>query len=138
MIYQAFREIFESPRFSALQKQGARLQRPLWGSTGTKNPAYSDLLYVETLVGPHTVNTVPPSTYAAILDHLKPAATIESDLAGARKTLDELKSAGIDLRWVTDKLEADGVAAFEKSFDGLYANLQKKQREFSTAGVPTA
>ncbi len=137
IVYQAFREIFESPRFAALAKNGACLQRPLWGSTGTKNPAYSDLLYVEPLVGRHTVNTVPPSTYAAILDHLKPTLTIESDVQGAKRTLEELKQAGIDMRAVTDKLEADGVAAFEKSFDGLYRNLEKKQREFASAGVPT-
>ncbi len=127
MVYQAFREIFGSARFKSLQGKGGTIQRPLWGSTGTKNPSYSDLLYVETLVGPHTVNTVPPATYDAILDHLSPALTLERDIDGARAILRDLGAAGIDIRQVTDKLEADGVAAFEKSFDGLYRNLEAKR-----------
>jgi transaldolase / glucose-6-phosphate isomerase len=127
MMYQAFREIFGSARFKGLQGKGGTIQRPLWGSTGTKNPSYSDLLYVETLVGPHTVNTVPPVTYDAILDHLDPALTIEQDVDGARAILRNLAAAGIDIRQVTDKLEADGVASFEKSFDGLYRNLEAKR-----------
>jgi transaldolase len=127
IIYQAFKRIVSSQRFLALQKQGATAQRPLWGSTGTKNPAYSDLLYVETLVGPHTVNTVPPATYAAILSHSKPALTVESDLAGAGSTLAALKESGIDMVRVLDTLERDGVAAFEKSFDGLFKHLSTKR-----------
>ena len=127
MIYQAFREIFESPRFAALRAKGARVQRPLWGSTGTKNPAYSDLLYVETLIGPHTVNTVPPATFAAILDHCRPAYSLESDLEGARGVLRDLAASGVDIDAVTRKLEEDGVAAFEKSFDALYNNLETKK-----------
>ncbi|HTO94743.1 MAG TPA: transaldolase [Bacteroidota bacterium] len=127
MIYQAFREIFESPRFAALKAKGARVQRPLWGSTGTKNPAYSDLLYVETLIGPHTVNTVPPATFAAIIDHCRPAYSLESDLEGARRVLRDLAASGIDIDAVTRKLEEDGVATFERSFDGLYKNLEAKK-----------
>jgi transaldolase len=134
LIYQAFREIFEGPRFAAMKAKGARVQRPLWASTGTKNPAYSDLLYVDTLIGPHTVNTVPPATYAALLDHLKPALTVESDLAGAHEVLRDLAEAGIDIGQVMKKLEEDGVAAFEKSFDGLYANLESKKARL-TAGT---
>jgi transaldolase len=130
MIYQAFKEIFGTPRFAALKEKGAVAQRPLWGSTGTKNPAYSDLLYVETLVGPHTVNTVPPKTYTAILDHAKPALTIESDIDGAKNDLRELSGVGINMDEVTRKLEDDGVASFEKSFDGLYNNLDEKRGEF--------
>ncbi|MER3523911.1 MAG: transaldolase [Ignavibacteria bacterium] len=130
-VYQAFKEIFTTPRFTSLKAKGANLQRPLWGSTGTKNPAYSDLLYVETLIGPHTVNTVPPQTYAAILDHLKPALTLESDLEGARTVLEDVAAAGIDMHWVLQKLEDDGVAAFEKSFDGLYKNLTDKRNAFA-------
>ena len=137
MIYQAFKEIFNAARFGALRAKGASVQRPLWGSTGTKNPAYSDLLYVETLVGPHTVNTVPPQTYTAILDHLKPALTVESDLDGARTILRELAAAGIDIRWVLQKLEDDGVAAFEKSFDGLYDSLTRKRGESIDTSVST-
>ncbi len=126
-VYRAFKEIFNSPRFDALKAKGATVQRPLWGSTGTKNPAYSDLLYVETLVGPHTVNTVPPATYSAILDHGKPSLTVENDLDAAKSTLDSAKAVGIDLNWVMKKLEDDGVASFEKSFDGLYKNLLDKR-----------
>jgi transaldolase len=127
MIYQAFKQVFGTPRFAALRKQGAAVQRPLWGSTGTKNPAYSDLLYVDPLIGPDTVNTVPPQTYAAIVDHGTPALTVESDIGGARGHLRALAAAGIDMAWVLGKLEDDGVAAFEKSFDSLYTNIQKKR-----------
>ncbi len=134
-VYQAYKEIFGAPRFTALKAKGAKAQRPLWGSTGTKNPAYNDLLYVDTLIGPDTVNTVPPQTYAAILDHGKPAFTVESELDSARKLLSEIGAAGVDMKWVLQKLEDDGVAAFEKSFDGLYTNLSKKRGEF--VGTPT-
>ena len=127
LVYQAFREIFEGPRFGPLRAKGAKVQRPLWASTGTKNPAYGDLLYVETLVGPDTVNTVPPATYTAILDHLRPARTVESSLEGAKTVLSDLAASGIDINAVTDKLETDGVAAFEKSFDGLEKFLQQKK-----------
>ncbi len=127
IIYQAFKRIFSSPRFDALKKQGATVQRPLWGSTGTKNPAYSDLLYVDTLIGPHTVNTVPPATYAAILSHCRPALSVEHDLEGARSTLAALEKAGIEMERVLETLERDGVAAFEKSFDGLTRNLNVKR-----------
>jgi transaldolase len=138
MVYQAFREIFGASRFKVLEAKGAHVQRPLWGSTGTKNPEYNDLLYVDTLIGPHTVNTVPPQTYQAILDHSRPALTVETDLDGARKVLADAGAAGIDMRWVLQKLEEDGVASFEKSFDGLYANLSKKRGEFAAAGVPAS
>ena len=126
MVYQSFKEIFESPRFAPLRAKGASVQRPLWASTGTKNPAYSDLLYVETLIGPHTVNTVPPATYAAILDHSRPAHTVESDLEGAKQVLRDLAASGIDINSVTDTLEREGVAAFEKSFDGLTRFLRQR------------
>lgn len=135
-IYQAFKEIFNTPRFDTLKAKGATVQRPLWGSTGTKNPAYSDLLYVETLVGPHTVNTVPPATYAAILDHAKPAITVEADLDAAKSTLQSAAAAGIDLNWVMKKLEDDGVASFEKSFDGLYKNLLDKRNALVESEEP--
>jgi transaldolase len=144
IVYQTFKEIFSQPRFAALKKNGANIQRPLWGSTGTKNPAYSDLLYVETLIGRDTVNTVPPSTYQALLDHGKAKLTVEEGLNEARELLRDLASAGVDMSWVMKKLEDDGVAAFEKSFDGLRKNLQAKRDEFlgrlagqkSGSGVP--
>ena len=134
-VYQAFKDIFSSKRWKALKAKGAAVQRPLWGSTGTKNPAYSDLLYVDTLIGKHTVNTVPPATYAAILDHGTPALTIERDMDDALNVLCEVARAGIDMRWVLQKLEDDGVAAFEKSFDGLYKNLTEKRNSFAGAEV---
>jgi transaldolase len=128
LIYQAFKEMFSSPRFAALQKYEAALQRPLWASTGTKNPAYSDLLYVETLIGPFTVNTVPPQTYDAILDHCSPVLTLESDPHSAELALEALADMGINMDEVLDRLEREGVAAFEKSFDGLQKNLADKMR----------
>ena len=135
LVYQAFKEIFESPRFAPLRAKGAKVQRPLWASTGTKNPAYSDLLYVETLIGPDTVNTVPPATYAAILDHARPAHTVESDLGGAKRVLSDLAASGIDINGVTDTLEEDGVAAFEKSFDGLAKFLEEKKSRSAEAAA---
>lgn len=126
LIYQAFRELFSSPRFAALRDRGACVQRPLWGSTGTKNPAYSDLLYVDTLIGPDTVNTVPPATLDAILNHGAASSRLESDVEGARALLLEVARAGIDMPAVLLKLENDGVAAFEKSFDTLHAAVAAK------------
>jgi transaldolase len=127
LVYQTFKEIFNGPRFAPLRAKGAAVQRPLWASTGTKNPAYSDLLYVEELIGPDTVNTVPPATYEAILDHARPAHTVESGLEDAAQVLRDLAASGIDINAVTDKLEVDGVASFEKSFDGLIAFLGTKK-----------
>jgi transaldolase len=131
LVYQAFREIFSAPRFAALQSHGGKVQRPLWGSTSTKNPAYPDLLYVDPLVGPHTVNTVPPVTYEAILDHGTAAVTVGEDLDGARKVIADLTAAGVDVPAVMARLENDGVAAFAKSFDGLNGNIASKLRTFS-------
>jgi len=136
MVYAAFQELAAGKRFSSLGAHGADLQRPLWGSTGTKNPAYSDLLYVQTLVGPHTVNTVPPQTYRAILDHLRPERTVDADLEEARRVLKEVGAAGVDLAKVMEKLEQDGVAAFERSFDGLYDKLRTKRDAMLGESVP--
>jgi len=130
MIYQAFKEIFSSPRFAVMQAAGGVPQRPLWGSTGAKNPAYHDLLYVDSLIGPHTVNTVPPQTYAAIIDHGRAEPSIEKNLAEARRLLELLSGAGLHLTHVLQTLEDEGVAAFEKSFDGLYRNLAAKKATF--------
>jgi len=137
LIYQAFKEIFQSPRFEALRKAGAKVQRPLWGSTSTKNPDYPDLLYVEPLVGPDTVNTVPPQTYLAILDHARPATTVGQALPESRQMLASLAAEGIDMKQVLRKLEEDGVAAFEKSFSGLYENLNRKRGELVDVSLPS-
>ena len=133
MVYQAFKKLFTSKRFAALAAKGGHAQRPLWGSTGTKNPAYSDLKYVEPLVGAHTINTVPPQTYDAILDHAKPVISIEMNLGEAKKNLEALELHGILMDDVTGALEREGVAAFEKSFDGLGRYLEQKRATFVAA-----
>ena len=138
MIYQAYKDMFAGSRFAPLRAQGATVQRPLWASTGTKNPTYSDVLYVDSLVGPDTVNTVPPATYTAILDHGQAEATVEQDLVGATATLQSLGAAGIDMAWVMKKLEDDGVAAFERSFDGLYRNIEEKRQRLMVEIAPVS
>ena len=106
--------------------KGAMVQRPLWASTGTKNPAYSDVKYVEALVGPNTVNTLPPATLDAFRDHGKVARTVDADFAGARGAIAEIESLGISIDAVTDALLVDGLASFQKSFDTLLAGIEKK------------
>ncbi|PZC48681.1 MAG: transaldolase / glucose-6-phosphate isomerase [Chloroflexi bacterium] len=128
LAYQAFQETFGADRFSALKANGARVQRPLWASTSTKNPAYSDLLYVEPLVGADTVNTMPPPTLDAFLDHGKAESLLEQNVAEAGQVLAALATEGINMSEVTDKLLADGVKAFADSFDHLLANLDGKRR----------
>lgn len=124
LIYQKFKEIFGSDRFKALAAKGARVQRPLWASTGTKNPAYSDIKYVQELIGPDTVNTMPPATMDAFRDHGKPRETIAEDLAGARETVKRLAGAGIELDAIGDELQNEGVDLFAKSFDDLLAVIR--------------
>jgi transaldolase len=126
MAYRLFRELFSGPRWEALAGRGAMVQRPLWASTSTKNPAYRDVLYVEQLIGPDTVNTLPPATLEAFRDHGEVARTVDADLAGAERTLADLEALGISMREVTDKLLADGIASFQKSFDGLLAHLERR------------
>ena len=127
VVYRRFQEIFHGEGFVALRQRGARVQRPLWASTGTKNPAYSDVLYVENLIGPETVNTLPPDTINAFREHGRvPGATVkEADAADAQ--LARLSALGIDLDRITEKLQVDGVAAFAASFDQLMAALDKKR-----------
>ncbi|HWJ23754.1 MAG TPA: transaldolase [Gemmatimonadaceae bacterium] len=126
LAYQLFRERFSGPRWEALAAKGAHVQRPLWASTSTKNPAYRDVMYVEQLIGPDTVNTLPPATLEAFRDHGVVARTVDQDLDGARRTLAEVEAAGIPLADVTAKLLVDGLASFQKSFDTLLGGLQKK------------
>jgi transaldolase len=109
-----------------LRAANARVQRPLWASTGVKNPAYRDVMYVEQLIGPDTVNTMPPALIEAFRDHGDVRRTVDEDVDGARRTLADLAAVGIDLRDVTDKLLRDGLASFQKSFDSLTAGLAKK------------
>ncbi|HET7564062.1 MAG TPA: transaldolase [Gemmatimonadaceae bacterium] len=126
MAYALFRETTSTARWAALAAKGARLQRPLWASTSTKNPAYRDVMYVEDLIGPDTVNTMPPATIAAFHDHGQVARTVDQHVDDARKQLAELETLGISMRSVTDALLAAGLASFQKSFDTLIAGLEKK------------
>lgn len=127
LAYQRFKEIFYGERFAELKAKGAQVQRPLWASTGTKNPKYSDVLYVDNLIGPDTVNTIPPATYTAFRDHGKPMLTIELSLDNARDIFNRLADVGIDLTAVTEKLQADGLSAFVGSFDSLVESIESKR-----------
>ena len=126
LAYKLFLEQFSSPRWRTLQAAGARLQRPLWASTSSKNPAYRDVVYVEQLIGPDTVNTMPPATIDAFRDHGEVARTVDAQLPAAERTIADLGAAGIDLGDVTDKLLRDGLASFQKSFESLTAGLERK------------
>jgi transaldolase len=128
LVYHRFLQVFQSEGFVALRQRGARVQRPLWASTGTKNPAYSDVLYVENLIGAETVNTLPPETLNAFRDHGKvEGETIGDSLDDAAAALRRLKALGINFDTITEKLQQDGVAAFAASFDQLLAALEKKR-----------
>jgi transaldolase len=124
--YALFQRRFSDARWERLHALGAQVQRPLWASTSTKNPAYRDTIYVEQLIGPHTVNTMPPNTLEAFRDHGVTARTVDADVAGAERALADLAAVGIDLQKVTDTLLAEGLASFQKSFDTLIAGIEKK------------
>jgi transaldolase len=126
MAYHRFGELFSGPRWDKLAAQGARVQRPLWGSTSTKNPDYPDTLYVDELIGPHTVNTLPPETLDAFLDHGNAARTVDADVEQARQDLAQLADLGIDLDDVTSQLLGEGVDAFADSFDELMSGIAEK------------
>jgi transaldolase len=126
LAYQLFVKRFSGPRWEALAAKGARLQRPLWASTSTKNPAYPDLAYVDTLIGPDTVNTMPEGTIADFLDHGTVARTVDTGVDAAQQLMASLAAAGIDMEDVAQTLEAEGVASFAKSFDELMQSLSDK------------
>ncbi|HEU4565872.1 MAG TPA: transaldolase [Gemmatimonadaceae bacterium] len=132
LAYALFQEMFAGPRWQALAAKGARVQRPLWASTSTKNPAYRDVMYVEQLIGPHTVNTMPPATIEAFRDHGEVRRTVDAGLDEARRDLAALEAEGISLRDITDKLLVDGLASFAKSFDTLLAGLERKTASLAT------
>ena len=132
--YARFQTIFSGPRWARLAAQGAQVQRPLWASTGTKNPLYPDTLYVDALIGPDTVNTVPPATLNAFLDHGAVASTLAQDVAGAHRQLARLAGLGIDLDAITARLQADGVAAFAQSFETLLASVAAKREKLLAEG----
>jgi len=125
--YQLYKEIFGSDRFQKLAQKGARTQRVLWASTGTKNPEYSDVKYVEPLIGPDTINTVPIETLDAYRDHGKPASRIEEGVQDAYDVLEGLGQTGIDIDQVTQQLEDEGVTKFNKALDQLTASLNEKR-----------
>ncbi|MDD2921041.1 MAG: transaldolase, partial [Anaerolineales bacterium] len=125
--YGLFIELFSGERWQKLQEQGAYPQRPLWASTGTKNPLYPNTLYVDSLIGKNTVNTVPPETLIAFLDHGRVAETLASGLAQAQVDLQQLAALGVDLKSVTDKLLEDAVVSFSRSFESLMASITQKQ-----------
>ena len=125
--YSDFENDFGADRFTALREKGARVQRPLWASTSTKNPEYSDVMYVESLIGPDTVDTMPEATLMAMLEHGRAANTLQQDMAEADDVFDSLEAAGVDMDAVTAQLLAEGVDSFAKSYDSLVANIEEKR-----------
>ena len=128
LAYAEFKRITAGPRWKTLAARGARPQRVLWASTSTKNPAYPDTLYVDELIGPETVNTMPPETVKAFIDHGRPAETLTQALATARKQVGRLAELGIDFDGVTRRLQEEGVAAFAKPFQSLMDSIDAKRR----------
>jgi transaldolase len=133
LAYQSFRETIRSKRFKALAGRGARPQRPLWASTSTKNPAYRDVMYVEELIGPDTVDTMPPQTLDAFNDHGVVEVRVERDLDQARRLFERLPALGVPVEPLIGELEEEGVQAFAKSYDALIAALEAKRREMVAA-----
>ncbi len=129
LVYRRYKEIFraQAGEFAELAAAGAPVQRLLWASTGTKNPAYSDTLYIDELIGPDTVTTMPPATINAFRDHGKVANTLEKDIEEAQLVFDHLAELAIDVNGLTEQLQIDGVAAFIKSFDSLLATITAKR-----------
>jgi transaldolase len=133
LAYESFDEIFHGDEFADLRAAGARVQRCLWASTSTKNPEYRDVLYVEELIGPETVDTMPLETIKAFLDHGRLERTLDRDLAGAHRSIDELEALGISIERVTGELIDEGVASFAKSFDELIDTIESKRKELAPA-----
>jgi transaldolase len=125
LTYQRYQQIFSGPRWEALATKGAQTQRVLWASTSTKNPAYRDVMYVEELIGPDTVNTMPPATIEAFRDHGRLRNSLTEDVNGAQKVMDDLARAGIPIKEVTTKLTEDGVRLFADAFHKLLAAVEK-------------
>lgn len=135
MVYRRFRELFHGAAFAPLRKRGARVQRPLWASTSTKNPQYRDVVYVEELIGPETVDTLPLATLEAFRDHGRVrGATVLEDWTGAERELSSLANLGIDLDAVAEQLQVDGIAAFAASYGKVLATLERKHAALAPAG----
>lgn len=128
LAYAEFKQVMQTPRFLDLKAKGAQIQRPLWASTSTKNPAYRDVLYIEELIGRDTVNTVPPQTLAAFLDHGKVRPSLEEDLNAAQAVFDQLEELGISYSQVTAELEGEGVKSFADSFTILLDAIEKRRK----------
>ncbi len=133
LAYRDFRQTFSGPRWETLAAAGARVQRPLWASTGTKNPDYSDLLYVETLMGPDTVNTMPPQTLDAFRDHGSVALTVDKNVELEAERLAALADLGISIDEVTEELEREGVQKFADSFTALLETIEQRRAELAAA-----
>lgn len=133
LVYQDFKQIFGTPRFESLKHAGAHVQRPLWASTSTKNPAYRDVLYAEELIGPDTVDTMPLETVEKFSDHGRVRTSIEDDIPGARRTLDELEKLGIHYDQVTQQLLDEGVKKFADSFHQLFQGIESKRQAIAAS-----
>jgi transaldolase len=133
LAYEAYGEIFGGDEFAAMRAAGARVQRCLWASTSTKNPDYRDVLYVEELIGPETVDTMPIETITAFLDHGRLERTLDRDLDAAHQAIREVEANGITMQRVTDELIREGVASFTKSFDELIETIESKREELAPA-----
>ncbi len=129
--YRMWKTMYSGDRWQALSDAGARYQKPLWASTSTKDKAYSDVLYVETLIGPHTINTLPDQTIDAFRDHGKVAVTVENDVDGQRRILERLEAVGVSMQKVTDELLTEGVKKFVEPYDALIAALDEKRKSLS-------
>ena len=134
LAYRRFKEIFHGDAFAGLRERGARVQRPLWASTGTKNPEYSDVLYVETLIGRETVNTIPPATMDALRDHGKVRPTVEEGVEEAAADVARLAELGVDLDRITEELQEEGVKAFADSYEALLAAVEEKRAAVTGEG----
>ncbi|HVX29361.1 MAG TPA: bifunctional transaldolase/phosoglucose isomerase [Nitrolancea sp.] len=135
IVYEHFTRLFSEPRFLKLKEKGARLQRPLWASTSTKNPEYSDVLYINELIGPNTVNTMTEASINAFRDHGTLKRTVDENVEEAHRIIDELANLGISYDEVTELLQVQGVAAFAKSFESLLEEIEKKRVQFAGSGT---
>jgi transaldolase len=131
--YRAFEDVFGAPRFEALRKKGVSVQRPLWASTSTKDPAFPDLYYVEALIAPDSVDTLPPETFEAYRDHGDPKVRIADDLGDARRVFEGLAGVGIDTKQIFRELEEEGVRKFSESYDALLKALEEKEKAVRVA-----
>ncbi len=138
LAYRLFIASFSGPRWAALAAHGARVQRPLWASTSTKNPAYRDVMYVEELVGPDTVNTLPPATLEAFRDHGEVRQSVATEMAEADRTLAALEAVGVSLQAVTERLLTEGLASFEQSFVTLLAGLTAKRAALAASSTASS